>query len=61
MWPEGDVLVQEFTFTQYGNVPGEAFRLQTTSGDDRKWLIWTINNVQMMVGWLMTSQQFMDS
>jgi hypothetical protein len=60
LWPDGDVLFEEMTFSQFAEVPGDAGRLGHKTEDGREWIIWDIEGVQKMVGWFMTSRQFLD-
>jgi hypothetical protein len=61
MWPHGDILFEEITLTQFAETPGDAGRLGHKPDDELEWRVWSVEDVQKMVGWLMTSQQMMDS
>ena len=60
IWPHGDICYEEICFTQFCEVPGDAGRLGHTPDEEREWIVWSVEDVQKMVGWMMTSQQMMD-
>ena len=60
-FPSGDVLVQELYSSQSNEVPGDIYRLAYDDSDEKIWHVWDMENVQKMVGWLMSSKQFMES
>lgn len=61
MWPEGDIMVEEFLLPTFGEVPGETCRLGYQEMEDVEWEVWEIEAVQKMVGWLMNSEQFFEA
>jgi len=60
-WPEGDVTIQPMTCGQFSEVPGETHRLGYANEDEREWRVVSEENVQKMVGWLMTTKQFLNT
>jgi hypothetical protein len=59
-WPEGDIVIEEMTCGQYGEVPGERCRLGHTNASDKEWCVVPRQNVEKMVGWLMTTAQYFE-
>ena len=57
-WPEGDVLVEPISLGQYAEVPGERHRLGYTDDSEKEWHAWSRENIEKMVGWLMSSHQY---
>jgi hypothetical protein len=55
-----DIVVEPLTFGQYHEVPGERHCLGFTDASDREWRVWSRENVEKMIGWLMTSRQSLE-
>ena len=56
-----DVMVEEMTLSQFSEVPGEIFRLGLKEDDEQEWEVWTIKEINIMIGWLMTSFQYIEA
>lgn len=57
-WPEGDIVIEAMTCGQYREVPGERNRLGFTNESEKEWCVVPRENVEKMVGWLMTTAQY---
>lgn len=59
-WQCGDVVIQKMTCGQYSEVPGERCRLGWTDDSEKEWRVLSDENVQRIIGWLMTSHQMLN-
>jgi hypothetical protein len=58
-WPEGDITIEPICLGQFSEVPGERCRLGYTDESEKEWRVWSQENVEKMVGWLMTTHQYL--
>lgn len=56
-----DIMVEPISFGQYAEVPGERCCLGYTDESGKEWRAWSAENVQKMIGWLMTTHQALNS
>jgi hypothetical protein len=52
-----DIMIEPIALGQYSEVPGERCRLGYTDESEKEWRVWSVDNVQKMIGWLMTTHQ----
>jgi hypothetical protein len=56
-----DIMIEPISFGQYAEAPGERCRLGYTDESGKEWRVWSTENVQKMIGWLMTTHQALNS
>lgn len=55
-----DIVIEPISLGQYAEIPGERCCLGYTDASDKEWRVWSVENVQKIIGWLMTSRQVME-
>jgi hypothetical protein len=59
--PGGDVLIEPMTCGQFSEVPGERHCLGYQNDSEKEWRVVSSENLMKMVGWLMTTSQYLES